>query len=110
MFGLFIMGCGTTNLMEVWTVWHPTYLLSGMVKAATAAVSVATELMLIPVIPRAIALPSPAHLQAVNHEMERQIGERRLAEARISKLKNELEARVDRFHNFSPKSRTEFTA
>jgi hypothetical protein len=29
MFALFILGCGTTHLMEVWTVWHPAYLLSG---------------------------------------------------------------------------------
>src|SRR6266571_183383 len=48
MFGLFIMGCGTTHLMEVWNVWHATYLLSGILKAITAAVSVVTAVMLIP--------------------------------------------------------------
>ena len=37
MFGIFIFGCGTTHLMEVWTLWHGTYALSGIVKAATAA-------------------------------------------------------------------------
>ena len=25
MFAVFILGCGTTHLMEVWTVWHGTY-------------------------------------------------------------------------------------
>jgi hypothetical protein len=39
MFGAFILGCGTTHLMEIWTVWHPTYFLAGLVKAVTAAVS-----------------------------------------------------------------------
>ncbi len=95
MFGLFIMGCGTTHLMEVWNVWHATYLLSGILKAITAAVSVVTAVMLIPLIPKAIALPSPAHLQAVNRELERQVNERKLAEARISKLTSELEERVE---------------
>jgi len=32
MFGLFIVGCGTTHLMEVWTIWHASYLLAGIVK------------------------------------------------------------------------------
>ena len=36
MFGMFILGCGTTHLMEIWTIWHPTYFLSGVVKAITA--------------------------------------------------------------------------
>jgi hypothetical protein len=25
MFGVFIFGCGTTHLMEVWTLWHLNY-------------------------------------------------------------------------------------
>jgi len=36
MFGIFIFGCGTTHLMEVWTVWHGTYRLAGVIKAITA--------------------------------------------------------------------------
>src|ERR1700674_177956 len=56
MFGLFILGCGTTHLMEIWTVWHASYLLAGIVKATTAAVSVVTAVMLIPLIPKAIAV------------------------------------------------------
>ena len=44
--------------MEIWTVWHASYALAGVVKAITAAVSVATAVMLIPLIPKAIALPS----------------------------------------------------
>ena len=40
LFGLFIFGCGTTHLMEVWTLWHGTYWLAGAIKAVTAAASV----------------------------------------------------------------------
>src|SRR5215813_2671274 len=39
LFGIFILGCGTTHLMEVWTIWRPAYVLSGVIKAFTAAVS-----------------------------------------------------------------------
>src|SRR5204863_7305112 len=52
MFGAFILSCGTTHLIEVWTVWHPTYLLSGLLKAATAAISVTTAVLLIPLAPK----------------------------------------------------------
>src|ERR1700693_1870193 len=76
MFGLFILGCGTTHLMEVWTVWHGTYLLSGVVKAFTAAVSVVTAAMLIPLIPKAVALPGRGQLQAINQELEHQVARR----------------------------------
>src|SRR3981081_4621689 len=75
MLRLFMMGCGTTHLMEVWTVWHASYLLAGIVKAMTATLSVATALMLIPLIPQAIALPSPEH--------SRDVTERNQAEARL---------------------------
>src|ERR1700681_4537434 len=72
MFGLFIFGCGTTHLMEVWTLWHGTYRLAGLIKAITAATSVATAIALVPMIPRAIALPSPAQLRTLNRELEKQ--------------------------------------
>ena len=41
-FGLFIVTCGMTHFMEVWTLWRPVYWLSGGVKVVTAAASVAT--------------------------------------------------------------------
>src|SRR5262245_30439993 len=41
-FGLFIVACGGTHFMEVWTLWQPRYWLSGDVKLLTAAASVAT--------------------------------------------------------------------
>jgi signal transduction histidine kinase/ActR/RegA family two-component response regulator len=77
MFGVFIFGCGTTHLMEIWTLWHGTYLLSGAVKAATAVASLATAALMVPLVPRALALPSPAQLRAANHKLEQEVRERR---------------------------------
>ncbi len=76
MFGIFILGCGTTHLMEIWTVWHGSYLISGVIKAVTAAVSVLTAAMLVPLIPKAVALPSTEQLNAINLELRGQIAER----------------------------------
>ena len=58
MFGSFILACGTTHLMEVWNIWHASYLLSGIIKAITAAISVATAIRLIPLVPHAVTVPT----------------------------------------------------
>ena len=54
MFGAFILACGTTHLMEVWNVWHASYLLAGAVKGVTAGVSVVTAVRLVPLVPEAV--------------------------------------------------------
>jgi len=63
MFGAFIFLCGTTHLLNIWTLWDPVYRLEGIVKMITGLVSVATAVALVPLAPRALALPS---LQTVN--------------------------------------------
>lgn len=63
MFGTFILACGTTHLMEIWNVWHGSYLLAGVLKAITAAISAVTALMLIPLAPKAISLPGRVHVE-----------------------------------------------
>jgi PAS domain S-box-containing protein len=72
MFGTFILACGTTHLMEIWNVWHGSYLLAGVVKAVTAAVSVLTAAMLIPLVPKVISLPGRMHLQEKNRKLEQE--------------------------------------
>ncbi|MFN6495463.1 MAG: EAL domain-containing protein [Nostoc sp. DedQUE01] len=80
LFATFIVTCGTTHLMDIWTLWYPTYWLSGLIKAITALVSLYTACELIPLIPKALALPSSAQLEAANRELEREISERKQAE------------------------------
>jgi PAS domain S-box-containing protein len=94
LFGAFIIFCGITHLLEVWTLWHPMYWLSGAVKAITAIVSAYTAIVLVRLIPQALKLPSPAQLEAANRELQQQIRDRELAEAQIQQLNEELEARV----------------
>jgi signal transduction histidine kinase/CheY-like chemotaxis protein len=55
-FGAFIIACGMTHLMEVWTLWHPVYWLSGDVKMITAIASVGTAIALPPLVPRVLGL------------------------------------------------------
>lgn len=90
MFGAFILACGTTHVMEIWNVWHGSYVLAGVVKAITAVVSVVTVAMLLPLIPKVISLPERLHLQEANLELEHEIAERKRAE---QALKESLAAR-----------------
>jgi PAS domain-containing protein len=68
-FGVFIIACGATHVMEVWTLWHADYWLSGMVKGVTALASVPTAILLVQLVPKAIALPRPDELARSNREL-----------------------------------------
>ncbi|MGB8579346.1 MAG: PAS domain S-box protein [Candidatus Sulfotelmatobacter sp.] len=87
MFGGFILACGTTHFMEIWNVWHGNYLLAGIVKAVTAALSVVTAAALVSLAPKAVLLPG---LQLVNRQLEEQIAERREAEGAREKVLKDL--------------------
>jgi len=93
-FAVFIIACGLTHLMEIWTVWEPVYWLSGAVKAITALASVPTAVLLARLIPTALRLPSPAALQRANSSLELEITERKRAEAKVRHANDLLETRV----------------
>jgi signal transduction histidine kinase len=76
LFAIFIMACGTTHLMGIWTLWYPDYLTDGIVKAVTAVASVMTAAALWPLLPRLVALPSPGLLLQANERLTQQIAER----------------------------------
>jgi signal transduction histidine kinase len=61
-FGLFIVACGFTHFMEVWTVWQPVYWLAGYVKVVTAMASLSTAILLPPLIPKINGLVRSARL------------------------------------------------
>ncbi|CAN5335292.1 hypothetical protein BH11MYX1_BH11MYX1_36990 [soil metagenome] len=68
-FGTFIIACGATHVMEIWTIWTPTYWLAGTVKAVTAVASVATAVLLIKLVPVALAVPTAAQLALAHTEL-----------------------------------------
>jgi diguanylate cyclase (GGDEF)-like protein/PAS domain S-box-containing protein len=63
LFAAFIFLCGTTHLISIWTIWHPDYWLDGLIKLATALVSIVTASLIWPLIPKLLRLPSPQALQ-----------------------------------------------
>ncbi|MEG4321988.1 MULTISPECIES: PAS domain S-box protein [unclassified Microcoleus] len=86
LFAAFIISCGTTHLMEVWTLWHPVYWVSGCLKIITAAISAYTAFALIPLVPQALTLLSPTQLGMIDRILQQEIIERRETEARYQTL------------------------
>ncbi|NET46243.1 GAF domain-containing protein [Okeania sp. SIO2B3] len=86
LFGAFIISCGTGHLMDVWTLWHPAYWISGLIKALTALVSVYTAISLVQIMPLALALPSPGQLEAINQQLKTEVSQRVKAENILKNL------------------------
>src|SRR5207247_944444 len=65
-FGVFIVACGATHALEIWTLWTPAYWISGVAKAVTAGASVPTAALLIKLVPHALVIPTPRQLARTN--------------------------------------------
>lgn len=90
LFGVFILACGATHVMAIAAVWEPAYYLQAGVKVVTAIASVATAIALWPLMPKLLALPSPAQLQAVNQDLEKEVEENKAARIRLVEQSKEL--------------------
>ncbi|GAB3528763.1 hypothetical protein GCM10027443_07170 [Pontibacter brevis] len=94
LFAAFILLCGTTHVLDIWTAWVPTYRLAGVVKMVTGLVSIATAVVLYKSIPAMLAIPSNVQLEAANRQLKQEIEEREKAQAELNRAKDELEKRV----------------
>ncbi len=90
LFGLFILLCGATHFAGIWVLWFPDYEIEGVLKALTAVVSVATAVVVWPLLPKVLALPSPAELATANTALVQEVQERREAEARLRAAQHDL--------------------
>ncbi|MBD2021964.1 response regulator [Leptolyngbya sp. FACHB-36] len=83
LFGAFIVLCGTGHLLDIWTLWHPAYWLSGAERAVTGLVSCYTALQLVELLPQFLSLKSPKHLEQINQELQAEVAKRKQAEAML---------------------------
>jgi PAS domain S-box-containing protein len=98
LFGAFIISCGTSHLIEIWTLWHPNYWISGLVKAITALISIYTAFELYRIIPFALNFSSPIKLKALEDKLQQKNEEQEKAEQAL----HETEIRLMSFYNATP--------
>ncbi|TAF02800.1 MAG: GAF domain-containing protein [Nostocales cyanobacterium] len=86
LFGAFIILCGTGHILDIWTLWHPDYWISGIERALTALVSCYTALQLVELLPQFLSLRTPQQLEAINQELEKQVAEKQRAEETLQMI------------------------
>lgn len=77
LFGLFIVACGATHVLEVWNLWHAQYWVAGIVKAITAAASVPTAIVFAKIVPEALEMPSNREWIQANAKLQAEMQERK---------------------------------
>lgn len=88
LFASFIFLCGISHLLDAMLFWTPFYRFMTLELMATAVVSWLTVAALIPIVPMALSLRSPAELQ-------KEIDERIRAEEQLRELNENLEKIVE---------------
>jgi signal transduction histidine kinase/ActR/RegA family two-component response regulator len=91
LFAMFILLCGVTHAFNIWVLFVPDYLAQGIVKTMAALVSLITAVLVWPLLPKLIAMPSQKELIDTNEQLRRQIEERKKAEARSERLARAIE-------------------
>jgi len=94
LFSLFILACGATHLLSIITIWNPIYGVAGVVKGITALVSVLTAVLLWPLIPRLLLIPSPSHLLNLNKRLNDEIEVHKQTKQQLEQLNTTLDQQV----------------
>jgi PAS domain S-box-containing protein len=92
LFAGFVLSCGVTHLLGIWTLWHPDYWLQGMVKALSAGISVLTAVMCWRLLPKMVAMPTQAQLQQANSALQQQVQQNEDLLAHLQQKQQTLEA------------------
>ena len=94
--GLFILGCGLTQVTGAVALWTPLYGLDGLIKALTALASILTAIALWPMLPRLLKIPSPSALSRLQATLDEVQANRASLQAEVGARARESEALAGR--------------
>lgn len=103
LFGIFILTCGITHLIDAAMFSWPAYRLLGVSKAITAAASWLTVVAMIPIVPRALELPGVMRL---NERLTKEIEERTRAQIQLAEHAEALERANRRLADLTSEAET----
>lgn len=88
LFTAFIVSCGLTHVLSIYTLWVPIYGIEGLVKAFTAAASIGTAVVLWWILPRLLIMPSTTQMKEVKVALVDQTQQRRNAEQLLQRFRD----------------------
>ena len=91
-FGIFILACGLTHILSIYTLWVPIYGIEGLVKAATAVASIVTAGMLWPLLPKLLTIPSPFELRQAQEALKEEESKGRDSEQLLQQFRQTQQA------------------
>jgi len=91
--GMFIVFCGTANIIEIWTFWQPIYWF-GLLKAMTALMSSYIAIAIFKIVAQ-VELPNQSELQLANNKLEQVSQEQKQAEIDLHNERVFVEAMLD---------------
>jgi PAS domain S-box-containing protein len=94
LFALFILFCGITHLASAVALYLPIYEMQAGIKVVTAGVSLATAFVIFPLIPKALAIPSPDDLQRVISQLQTEVESHQQTAHELRTARDELQQRV----------------
>ena len=94
LFGAFILACGTTHVVHIVGLWRPVDWWQALADTLCALISVATAILVWPLLPRILAIPSPAQLRVVNRELENEKAALEHTQGELRQAYAEIEQRV----------------
>lgn len=101
LFAAFIILCGAGHVIDIIVIWKPLYWLQGWQRAATAIVSLATAVSIIPLIPRLLSMRTPEELETANLRLREEIKLREGAETDLRRSLIEYKRAVQELEQFA---------
>ncbi len=94
LFGLFILACGTTHITHVIGLWWDVNWWQATIDAICAIISVATAVVVWPVLPRLLSIPSPKQLKLVNEALQKEKDKLLDAQKQLQKSYDDIDHKV----------------
>jgi len=94
LFGLFILACGATHVMHVLGLWWAVDWWQATFDSICAIISIASAVVLWPMLPKLLSIPSPQQLRFVNTALQKEKDKLLFTQGELQKAYNEIEQRV----------------
>ena len=94
LFGAFILICGTTHFVHIIGLWWSVDWWQAAVDSLCAVISLATAVVVWPILPKILAIPSPAQLRLINNELQKEKNTLERTRDELRRAYDEVEIRV----------------